>query len=146
MFYIIFVPVVCLLPPRVQPPGFLEKKQKKHPQYFTVHFSLRPLLYSFCAPLFPRSPDSSGALPPTLSGSEPLLHYRREFMCYLVHKVPGGNSGPESVTGSHRGPRVSAPQSTRPEREPRSHPDLLYVFPELLTKISTSTYDIYILY
>jgi hypothetical protein len=20
-----------------------------------------------------------------------------EFMCYLVHKVPGGNSGPESV-------------------------------------------------
>ena len=21
--------------------------------------------------------------------------YRREFMCYSVHKVPGGNSGPE---------------------------------------------------
>ena len=26
--------------------------------------------------------------------------YRREFMCYLVHKVPGWNSGPESGTPS----------------------------------------------
>jgi hypothetical protein len=27
--------------------------------------------------------------------------YRREFMCYLVHKVPGWNSGPESGTVPH---------------------------------------------
>ena len=28
--------------------------------------------------------------------------YRREFMCYfkLVHKVPGGNSGPDSAYSS----------------------------------------------
>ena len=29
--------------------------------------------------------------------SATVLYCTREFMCYLVHKVPGGNSGPESA-------------------------------------------------
>jgi hypothetical protein len=27
--------------------------------------------------------------------------YRREFLCYLVHKVPGGNSGPDTRECEH---------------------------------------------